>query len=158
MEQITVDKVAHDPGTVLAGLVEESSAQGFGALRRLLAEWTAGTSRFGEPGEGLFIALEGGRVVGVCALDAAPGGTDKSVGRLRDMYVSATLRRHGVGKSLVRGVVAEASKYFATLVLRADTPAAAVFYESRGFRPTPEARDWSHRLVLRPSAAADPGA
>jgi GNAT superfamily N-acetyltransferase len=149
-QQITVEKILQNPAPVLAGLVEESSAQGFGALRRLLADWVTGTGRFDGPGEGLFVALADGRVVGVCALDRAPGRAETGVGRLRDMYVSATRRRSGIGRSLVRGVVAEAGVYFATLELRADTPGAASFYESLGFRPTPEATDSTHRLDLRP--------
>jgi GNAT superfamily N-acetyltransferase len=151
--QITVEKLLQDPAPVLASLVEESGAQGFGALRRLLADWAAGTSRFAGPGEGLFVAIADGRVVGVCALDNAPAGMKSGAGRLRDMYVSATRRRSGIGRALVRRVVAEAGVYFATLELRADTPGAATFYESMGFSPTPAAADSTHRLDLRPAAA-----
>jgi GNAT superfamily N-acetyltransferase len=157
MPEITVEKVVQDPKPLLAGLVEESSAQGFGALRRLVADWDAGTCRFAGPGEHLFVALEGGRVAAVCALDIAPGGADKGVGRLRDMYVSATRRRSGIGKALVQRLVAEAGVYFGTLVLRADTPGAALFYESLGFRPTAGAGDQTHRLELRPPSADAPG-
>jgi hypothetical protein len=44
--------------------------------------------------------------------------------------------------------VREASAYFATLELRADTPGAASFYESLRFRPTPATTDSTHRLDL----------
>jgi hypothetical protein len=54
--RITVKKVQQDPAPVLAGLVEESGTQGFGALRRLLADWADDTSRFVGPGERLFVA------------------------------------------------------------------------------------------------------
>jgi ribosomal protein S18 acetylase RimI-like enzyme len=158
MQQIIVEKVEQDPRLLLAGLVEESSAQGFGALRRVVSDWAGGICRFGAEGEGLFVALQDGRVVGVCALDIAPDGVDKGIGRLRDMYVSATCRRSGIGKSLVRRLVTEASAYFTALELRADTPGAALFYEALGFRPTPQAVDSTHRLDLRPAVAEVPRA
>jgi GNAT superfamily N-acetyltransferase len=157
MPEIIVEKVIRDPKPLLAGLVDESSAQGFGALRRLVADWAAGTCRLEGSGEGLFVALEGGRVAAVCALDIAPNAGGKDVGRLRDMYVSATRRRSGIGKALVQRLVADAGVYFATLVLRADTPGAALFYESLGFRPTAEAKDWTHRLELRAPGADTAG-
>jgi GNAT superfamily N-acetyltransferase len=158
MEPITVEKVTNDPASVLAALVEESSAQGLGGLRRLAAEWVAGTSRFDGPGEGLFIALEGGRVAAVCALDAAPGGADERIGRLRDMYVSATRRRSGIGRALVRRVAGEAGVYFATLELNAASPGTAAFYESLGFRPIPGAHGSTHQLDLRPPVTDASGA
>jgi GNAT superfamily N-acetyltransferase len=150
MEAITVEKVVQDPGPVLAGLVDESSAQGFSNLRRLVADWSAGTSRFDCPGEGLYVAIADGRVVGVCALSTAPG---ERVGRLRDMYVSATRRRSGIGRELVRRVVDEAVPHFSVLELRAETPGALVFYESLGFRPTPGTSGPTHRLDLRSAAS-----
>jgi ribosomal protein S18 acetylase RimI-like enzyme len=148
MPEITIERVAQDPGPVIAGLVEESSAQGFGALRRLVSDWTAGTCRFSGPGEGLFIALADGRVAGVCAVDTAPGSTENRVGRLRDMYVSVTQRRAGVGRAMVQRVITEAAGYFTRLELRADTQGAKSFYESLGFRPTPDTTNSTHELDL----------
>jgi GNAT superfamily N-acetyltransferase len=153
MQEITVERVVNDPAPVLAALVEESSAQGVGALRRLVADWAAGTCRFGGPGEGLFVALDGSRVDGVCALDTAAGEPGQRVGRLRDMYVSATRRRSGIGKALVRQVIDEARAHFEALELRAETPGARAFYESVGFLPAPGGGGTTHRLDLQPAAA-----
>jgi GNAT superfamily N-acetyltransferase len=148
MEPITVEKVTNDPAPVLAALVEESSAQGFGGLRRLVAEWAAGTCRFTGPGEGLLVALGRGRIEGVCAVDAAPGAADRGVGRLRDMYVTATCRRSGIGTALVRRVLDEAGGHFSSLELRAETPGAVAFYESIGFLPVSGSSESTHRRAL----------
>jgi GNAT superfamily N-acetyltransferase len=149
MESITVERIPNDPAPVLAALIEESSAQGFNGLRRLVADWSAGSCRFARPGEGLFVAFDAGRVAGVCALDAAPPSAGPGTARLRDMYVSATRRRSGVGTALLQRVVAEARSHFTAMELRAETPGAASFYESHGFRPIGSASESTHRLDLR---------
>jgi GNAT superfamily N-acetyltransferase len=148
MEPISVEKVTNDPAQVLAALVEESSAQGFGGLRRLVAEWAAGTCRFIQPGEGLLVALGRGGVEGVCAVDAAPGAFDRGVGRLREMYVTATRRRSGTGTALVRRILDEARGHFSSLELCAETPGAVAFYESIGFLPMSGSNKSTHRLAL----------
>lgn len=153
MGDTAVERVLDQPQNVLADLIEESTAQGADALRRLVADWRSGTHRFAGPGEGLFVALRNGRVAGVCALEADAASPGRTAGRLRDVYVSATHRRSGIGKELVRAVVEEAAKTFTTLTLRADTPGAAAFFTALGFRPAGEPQA-THCLDLRSPAAA----
>src|SRR6266536_5947889 len=56
----------------LAPLAAEADAAGFRALARLVDDWDAGRNRFDRPGEALFIATDGGAVVGVCGLNIEP--------------------------------------------------------------------------------------
>jgi GNAT superfamily N-acetyltransferase len=148
MTEIAVEKVTDNPQQPLAELVEEAAAQGSNSLRRLVADWLSGSARFDGPGEGLFVALKNGRVVGVCGLDLDPASADRTVGRLRDTYVSATHRRGNIGRVLVGAVIEEARKTFKSLKLRADTPGAAAFFSALGFEPTPDAPETTHRLSL----------
>jgi GNAT superfamily N-acetyltransferase len=147
MGLISIERIHDPPQHVLAGLVEESSAQGSDHLRRLVEECRLGTRRFEGPGEGLFVALRDGRVVAVCGLDIDPDAADGKSGRLRNMYVSATHRRSGIGREFARDVIERARQTFTTLTLRADTAGAAKFFETLGFRPT-TAPNATHFLKL----------
>lgn len=149
MENIAVERVLDRPDVVLAGLVEESTAQGYNSLRRLVAEWLSGVQRFDRHGEGLFVALREGRVAGVCGLEVDRAGADPSVGRLRDMYVSTVHRRSGVGRALAARALSEARESFAHLMLQADTPGARTFFTSLGFRPASAEGENSYYLDLR---------
>ena len=153
MKEIAVERILDRPQHVLAGLVEESTAQGAGSLRRIVADWLSGANRFDGPGEGLFVALCDGRVVGVCGLQADSSRPDRAVGRLRDIYVSTTHRRASVGRALAAHVIGEAEKWFNALVLRADTPGAEAFFTALGFEPTPALPGSTHQLDLRKSGA-----
>ncbi|WP_236290737.1 GNAT family N-acetyltransferase [Paenibacillus allorhizoplanae] len=42
----------------------------------------------------------------------------RNVGRVRRLYVSASVRRFGVGRMLVQSVIAEARNYYQILVLK----------------------------------------
>jgi GNAT superfamily N-acetyltransferase len=148
VESITIAKVTNDPVAVLAALVEESSAQGFGGVRLLVAEWVAGNCRFTGPGECLFVALGSIGVKGVCAVHAARGSLHRDTGQLHAMYVTATQRRSGIGTALVRRVLDEARGHFSSMELRATTPGAVAFYESIGFLPMSGSSASTHRLVL----------
>ena len=129
-------------------LEAESERAGFRFLRRLVTEWDAGGNRFTRPGEALFAAVCGGRVVGVCGLNADPYAADAGVGRVRRLYVLATFRRRGVGRRLVREVIAAAAGNFRSLRLRTETAEAAQFYAAMGFRACTGAADCTHVLEL----------
>jgi hypothetical protein len=53
----------------LAEVVAESESAGFRFLRQMVDEWASGANRFALPGEALFAAASGPRVVGVCGLN-----------------------------------------------------------------------------------------
>jgi GNAT superfamily N-acetyltransferase len=111
-------------------------------------EWTGRTNRFDRPGEALFGAWAGGRLVGVCGLNVDPYAGDDRVGRVRHLCVLTPFRRHGVGRQLVARVIAAAAGRFDTLRLRTNDEAAAGLYVAAGFRAHPGATDATHVLAL----------
>jgi GNAT superfamily N-acetyltransferase len=132
----------------LADLVAESETAGLRFLRRLVVDWESGHNRFAGPGEAFFAAVSGPRVVGVCGLNADPYAAVPGVGRVRRLYVLAAFRRSGVGRRLVRAVVAAARGPFQQLRLRTDGEAAARFYVALGFQPCAGVPDCTHTLRL----------
>src|SRR5947209_17682817 len=105
---VTVERLTELPPHALAELVAESERGGWRFVRRLADEWADGTNRFDRPGEALFGARAGGRLVGVCGLNIDPYATDAAIGRVRHLYVLADFRGRGVGGRPVRAVVAVA--------------------------------------------------
>ena len=140
------------PAGGLADLAAEAEAGGFRFVRRLVTEWGSGEERFDGPGEVLFVAVEGGRVVGVCGLTADPYTQAERVGRVRHLYVAVSHRRRGIGRELVTEVVRAARGSFDLLRLRTNDDAAARFYAALGFVPTNEP-DCTH--VMR--TGSEPG-
>ena len=129
-------------------LVTESETAGMRLVRRLVDEWRGGSNRFDRPGEALFGAWLGERLVGVCGLNVDPYAGDPGIGRVRHLYVLVAARRHGAARALMAEVLGAARGRFPTLRLSTTNPAAARLYESLGFRPVTE-RECTH--VLRPS-------
>jgi GNAT superfamily N-acetyltransferase len=148
MKGIAIVRVKQLPPDRLAELVAESEAAGFRFVRWLVEDWDSGNNRFDGPGEALFAALSGSRVIGVCGLNADPYTAAPGVGRVRRLYVLAAFRRSGVGRRLVRAVVATARGHFHQLRLRTDSEAAARFYEALGFQPCGGVPDCTHTLRL----------
>ena len=129
-------------------LISESEAEGFGFVRRLGNEWDSGTNRFDRPGEALFVAREGDRVVGIGGLNVDPYADDLSVGRVRHLYVLSAYRRAGVGQRLVAAVVTAASGCFDTLRLSTSNPDAARLYERLGFSRRVDVARCTHMITL----------
>jgi len=69
---VTLEPVTDLPKLLLTPLVEESLAQGFRAIDRLVDEWQTGKNRFSKPGEVLFLAWFADQVIGVCGLNQDP--------------------------------------------------------------------------------------
>jgi GNAT superfamily N-acetyltransferase len=110
-----------------------AASEGFDFMTRLLAEWRSGTNRFDQPGECLFAAFEGGRMVGMGGLTIDPYLPAGDVGRLRRLYVVPSVRRRGIGAALVDALLQHASGRFRLVRLRTDTQAGADFYLRCGF-------------------------
>src|SRR5438270_11536961 len=104
MTDIAIIRIDRPRPDRLAELVAESEETGFRFVRRLVEDWESGRNRFDGPGEALFAAVCGQRVVGVCGLNADPYTAAPGVGRVRRLYVLAGFRRSGVGRQLVRAV------------------------------------------------------
>ena len=144
--KVSVNHLRDLPPDRLADLVAESEKAGFRFLRRLVEDWESGANRYTQPGEALFAAVLGDRIVGVCGLNRDPYRCDGRVGRVRHLYVAVALRRQGIGRSLVAMVVRSACDAFARLRLRTDSEPAARFYEVLGFRPCDDEADCTHTL------------
>jgi ribosomal protein S18 acetylase RimI-like enzyme len=131
----------------LAEILAESETEGFHCLRRLVTEWDSGANRFQRPGEALFVARDGDRIVGVCGLNVDPYA-GSHVGRVRHLYVLAEYRRRGVGRMLVGAVVEQAIPSFALFHLRTNIDDAVRLYQAIGFRPVEKKSVCTHALDL----------
>jgi GNAT superfamily N-acetyltransferase len=120
-------------GEEIAPLVIEAESEGHRFVRRLQHEWNSGENRFEALGEFLMSAYIDDRLVAIGGLNIDPYSSAAGVGRLRHVYVSSVARRLGVGTQLVKRVMNEAARTFATLRLRTTTIEAAAFYERLGF-------------------------
>jgi GNAT superfamily N-acetyltransferase len=121
------------PPCGLAELVRESLSAGLPFVQRLVQDWSSGSNRFDQPGEGLFVAISDTQVIGVCGLNRDPYAGLPEVGRVRHLYVLASYRRLGVGRRLVREVERLARERFTRLRLRTNSTGAARFYLALGF-------------------------
>jgi GNAT superfamily N-acetyltransferase len=116
----------------------------------LCEEWISGANRFSAPGEALFLAIADGQVVGVCGLNCDPYAHDPRIGRVRRLYISQAHRRSGVGRALLKAVVAHARHHFS--LLRVRTEEAGNFYTAHGFRCIASEADTTHILELTSAA------
>lgn len=119
----------------LTEILAESKMAGFHAMERLITDWQTGVNRFDRPGEALFIARQGDRILGVCGLNRDPCIDSSQIGRVRRLYVMHDSRRQGIGRTLVHQVIEVAKLSFDRLHVRTTNPIAAQFYQSLGFVP-----------------------
>jgi GNAT superfamily N-acetyltransferase len=145
---VAIDPVSDLPPDALAPLVAESEREGWRFVCRLADEWAAGTNRFDRPGEALFVARAGGSIIGVCGLNADPYTAEEATGRVRRLYVLRAYRGRGVGRKLVRAVMAAAAGRFRRLRVRTESPEAGRLYERLGFEPVAGDADCTHSLEL----------
>lgn len=113
-------------------LLADSLADGWRMLQVLLEDWEAGTVRFDGPGEALFGALDGVRLVAIGGCTRDPYSSMPDVGRVRRFYVRRDARRRGAGRALLDAITAQAAQEFVALRVRAPT-SAWPFYERCGF-------------------------
>lgn len=147
MEEIVIRPLTH-PAEECAPLVHASEAEGHAFVRRLVDEDVSGANRFDRPGEALFGAFHGAALVGVCGLNHDPyRGDTPRAGRLRHLYVLPAYRRRGVGRRLVRAVIATARPAFDDLTLWTNNPEAAALYQTLGFVAAQAIPKATHILV-----------
>jgi len=121
--------------------------QGHRMLQRFAQNWRNGTNRFDQPGERVFGAYDGDRLVGVCGRNRDPFDDFARAGRVRHLYVSSADRGTGLGRVLVQRVIEGADQWFDYLNTNCQ-PEAASFYEHLGFAPV-TAMKITHRYALR---------
>ncbi len=148
MTTITISRIDTLSPLLFAELVAESEQPGFRFVRKLVEDWQSGGNQFALPGEALFVALYGERVIGVCGLNNDPYAECTGVGRVRRLYVLTAFRRQAVGRRLVQEVVAAARVSFSSLRLRAETAEAFRFYAALGFRECAGVSDCTHQMEL----------
>src|SRR5262249_34136913 len=115
-------------------------------MQRMRDDWDAGSNRFDRPGEILFEARVGVRLVGICGLNRDPYVHSSGVGRVRHLYVDPEFRRRGVGRALVSRIVECASPNFVRLRLRTWRGDADLFYVALGFRRVVGAPEVTHEM------------
>ncbi|MEX6665261.1 GNAT family N-acetyltransferase [Pseudomonas sp. W2-17] len=134
MGQVDIQLTTHLPPQIRV-LEKEAVGEGFRFLTRLIAEWHSGINRFNAPGECLMAAYRNQQLIGIGGLAVDPYA-EKNMARLRRVYVSASSRRHHVGQTLVKALVAHAALRFQSVCLFTDTAAGDAFYLKCGFMRT----------------------
>ncbi|QDT28407.1 Acetyltransferase (GNAT) family protein [Gimesia panareensis] len=116
-------------------LALEARSLGQHMVERLQQEWWNGSNRFDQDGEFVLIAVQNECIVGVCGLNRDPYCSGNDTGRVRRLYVSAAVRRQGIGRLLVKAIQQRCPGVFTQLQLRTHSPEADAFYRALGFRP-----------------------
>jgi GNAT superfamily N-acetyltransferase len=137
------------PGAAIEGLLAESEQEGFRFVRRAKEEWLSGANTFSKEGEALFAVFAGERLLAI-------GGINRESarhGRLRRFYVRREERRKGIGRQLVRHLLAFARRNYSRVGLRCDTDAADRFYRAVGFSRTNSEPGITHVIELKQEKA-----
>jgi GNAT superfamily N-acetyltransferase len=115
-------------------LVEESEAEGYRFLRRLVSQYEDGTNTFNKAGEVLYgVWDDNDQLVAIGGLNRDPYSDKSGVGRLRRFYISQHVRRQGIGTMLLNEIVDHGRKHFSEIVVRTDSANADAFYRANGF-------------------------
>ncbi len=154
LRNLAVRKVYGLPEDIRGELLQAAIAEGFKPLSWLIREWEAETNRFSLPGEALYEARAGTRLVGICGLNQDPYREDENIGRLRRLYVHPDFRRMGVGKQLVSKAIGDAVGQFDLVRLRTFDDRSAQFFETLGFLKVEGEAGASHIFAIDPSGAA----
>ena len=146
-DRTSIEQVGPGVMPELEQLVDTAIAEGHTFVTKTEDEWVSGDNRFDKPGEGFFIARAAGTVVGTCGLNIDPFTKDRSIGRLRHLYVHPDHRGDGVGRRLVEACLDLAHDSFSRVRVRTFNPEAAAFYLSVGLVRLSEA-DATHGIAL----------
>lgn len=146
---ITIESLDDMPLAELQPLIDESQAEGFTFVERLVANYQDGSNRFAGPGEVLYGVYARSRLVAVGGLNRDPYLSAGKTGRVRHVYVLAAWRRRGIGRKLMEQIIRRANDYFEMLTLRTLSSDADQFYRSLGFRTDSPPEHSSHFLPLK---------
>lgn len=130
-------------------LVEESEAEGYRFLRRLVDQYEDGSNTFNKTAEVLYGVWDHhDHLVAIGGLNRDPYSSKESVGRLRRFYISTNVRRQGIGTKLLQKIIEDAKGHFHELVVRTDSSAADAFYRANGFSGDLGLPEATHGIVL----------
>jgi GNAT superfamily N-acetyltransferase len=144
-ERPAIVQIREWPAAAIEGLLAESEQEGFRFVRRAKEEWLSGANTFSIEGEALFAVFAEERLLAI-------GGINRESerhGRLRRFYVRRDERRRGIGRQLVRHLLAFASRHYSRVGLRCDTDAADRFYCAAGFSRTNAEPGVTHVIELK---------
>ena len=134
MGQVDIQLTTHLPPQIRV-LEKEAVREGFRFVTRLITEWDSGINRFNASVECLMAAYRNQQLIGIGGLSVDPYA-EKNMARLRRVYVSASSRRHHVGQTLVKALIAHAALRFQSACLFTDTAVGDAFYLKCGFMRT----------------------
>jgi GNAT superfamily N-acetyltransferase len=149
MKNIEIVRLEKLPMQDLQLLVEESRAQGYEFIDRLISEYADGTNQFKKPGESLFGVYFDQQLVAIGGLNRDPYLSQPDIGRVRHLYVLSAWRKQGIGKQLVQAIIAAAKGRFRLLTVRTFSAEADGFYRAIGFQTKPEIDGATHHLALK---------
>jgi GNAT superfamily N-acetyltransferase len=148
MNNIEIVRLEKLPMQDLQPLVEESRAQGYEFIDRLISEYVDGSNQFNKPGEALFGVYFDPHLIAIGGLNRDPYLSQPDIGRVRHLYVLSAWRKQGIGKQLVQAIIAAAKGRFRLLTLRTFSTEADGFYRAIGFQTKPEIKGATHYLAL----------
>lgn len=122
----------------LQPLADEAMADGDKFIQKTIDEWKSGVNTFSKEGEKFWAIVIGGEYIACGGLNRDPYTEDKTIGRVRHVYVLKKYRGQGYSKILLRLIIDRANQYFSSLRLSTYNPIAASLYQSLGFEKVDE--------------------
>ena len=129
-------------------LAAAAKADGHRNIETLVREFESGENRFGNCGEGLFLAYDAGILIGIGGVNVDPFESPLRVARVRRLFVALDTRRRGVATALMQHIEDLARVHFARIQLFTDSEVAGRFYVSRGYAPVYNRVKVSHEKVF----------
>ena len=131
-------------------LIDASTAEGYTFVQKLWDEYQSGENTFADSGAQLLGAYQDNQLIAVGGVHPDPYLGLSTFGRIRHVYVLPRYRRSGIGKRLVRALIANTSGCFTTFTLRTMTEHGDAFYKALGFSDAPRFADATHWLDHQP--------
>ncbi|MDN7246685.1 GNAT family N-acetyltransferase [Planococcus shenhongbingii] len=146
---INVEEIEDLKTVDVSKLVEESEAEGYRFLKRLVSQYEDGTNTFNQAGEALYgVWDQHGHLIAIGGLNRDPYSNKEGVGRLRRFYISPNSRRQGIGTLLLKKIINHGRDHFKEIVVRTDSAAADAFYRANGFSADLGLPEATHGLTL----------